>query len=292
MLKVKFLSKLPVLACPLPAKDLKLNTKNRDAAIKADHIQYGPLNLSDGSYWEGLADHWKTDVEVAKKSLCGNCVAFDISPRMDDCMPGSVSDKEGRLGYCWMHHFKCHSARSCRTWATGGPIKDDKVSSEWASKSDLSEGKAYKNDKELAAMKPPKNKVTQADVLAARGITESVVHSTGGVLTARKDRYRFDVRDDKGEEISVGQMVKHLLDKIDKEDENVSLNDVFRYDHEMNLKRLKAAEASIGSVDGWDDDVFSMYGISPEKIIELYARVMKKKLDMEEEEYDPYGWDF
>tara|TARA_Y100000004_G_scaffold185064_1_gene234767 strand:- start:97 stop:1263 length:1167 start_codon:yes stop_codon:yes gene_type:complete len=33
-----------------------------------------------------------------------------------------------------MHHFKCHSARSCDTWATGGPIKEDKKSYEWQEK--------------------------------------------------------------------------------------------------------------------------------------------------------------
>ena len=36
--------------------------------------------------------------------------------------------KDGQLGYCWMHHFKCHSARTCYTWAAGGPITEDKVS--------------------------------------------------------------------------------------------------------------------------------------------------------------------
>jgi hypothetical protein len=34
------------------------------------------------------------------------------------------------------------------------------------------EGKKYSSKKELAAMKPPKDKVTQADVLAARGVIE------------------------------------------------------------------------------------------------------------------------
>ena len=92
--------------CPPATQDLKLNTKNRDASIKAEHIQYGPLN-------------------------------FDISPRMDACMPGVTSDDDGRLGYCWMHHFKCHSARSCRTWAKGGPIKEDSVSYEWQERSNL-----------------------------------------------------------------------------------------------------------------------------------------------------------
>ena len=125
--------------CPEPTQDLELNTKNRDAAIEAEHIQYGPLNLADEEYWDHAAEHWNTTVDVAKKSRCGNCIAFDISPRMKECMPGPVSepieDAEGYLGYCWMHHFKCHSARSCYTWAAGGPIKDDKISRDWQKKS-------------------------------------------------------------------------------------------------------------------------------------------------------------
>jgi hypothetical protein len=122
------------LPCPKATQDLELNTNNRDKAIEAEYIKYGPLNLSDEQYWEDLGEHWNTTADVAKKSKCGNCVAFDISPRMDDCMPGQVSDKDGRLGYCWMHHFKCHSARTCRTWAAGGPITEDKTSYEWQEK--------------------------------------------------------------------------------------------------------------------------------------------------------------
>tara|TARA_A100001515_G_scaffold144937_1_gene150845 strand:- start:2337 stop:2771 length:435 start_codon:yes stop_codon:yes gene_type:complete len=119
-------------ACPLATQDLKVNTRNRDKAIKAAYIQYGPLNVDDpGDFWKKIADYWNTSESAAKQSKCGNCVAFDISPRMDDCMPGKTSDDDGRLGYCWMHHFKCHSARSCRTWAKGGPIKADKVSYDW-----------------------------------------------------------------------------------------------------------------------------------------------------------------
>jgi len=49
-------------------------------------------------------------------------------------MPGDTFDDDGELGYCWMHHFKCHSARSCHTWAKGGPIKTDKESAEWQRK--------------------------------------------------------------------------------------------------------------------------------------------------------------
>ena len=130
--------------CPPATKDVALNTKNRNAT--RDNHMYGPLNVKEpGDYWEKLADRWDTTVEAAKKSKCGNCVAFDISPRMEECMPGSVSDESGRLGYCWMHHFKCHSARSCDTWATGGPIKEDKKSYEWQEKAF---GKNEKLDKD------------------------------------------------------------------------------------------------------------------------------------------------
>lgn len=119
-----------IMACPLPTQDLELNTKNRNSAIEADYIQYGPLNLNDEEYWERAAKHWKTTVDVAKESKCKNCVAFDISKRMLECMPGSVQN-DGYLGYCWMHSFKCHSERTCYTWASGGPIDEDKVSYEW-----------------------------------------------------------------------------------------------------------------------------------------------------------------
>ena len=30
--------------CPMATRDLKINTKNRNDAIKAEHIRYGPLN--------------------------------------------------------------------------------------------------------------------------------------------------------------------------------------------------------------------------------------------------------
>jgi hypothetical protein len=118
------------LICPPATQDLELNTENRDSAIEAEHIQYGPLNLDDESYWVRVAEHWETTPEVAKESNCSNCAAFDISPRMKECMPGSLQE-DGQLGYCWMHHFKCHSARTCYTWAAGGPISEDKISAEW-----------------------------------------------------------------------------------------------------------------------------------------------------------------
>ena len=116
--------------CPPATQDVAINTKNRNATIK--NFDYGPLNVEEpGDYWKDIAKRWNTTEKAAKKSNCGNCVAFDRSPRMKACMPGETSDGEGVLGYCWMHHFKCHSARTCDTWAKGGPITTDKVSEGW-----------------------------------------------------------------------------------------------------------------------------------------------------------------
>ena len=136
-IKIKILKKaikaIKKMICPPATQDVVLNTKNRNAT-RENHM-YGPLNVKEpGDYWKQLAKKWKTTEKAAKKSTCGVCVAFDISPRMDKCMPGSVSDESGRLGYCWMHHFKCHSARSCDTCAMGWPIKDDKKSNDWQRK--------------------------------------------------------------------------------------------------------------------------------------------------------------
>ena len=78
---IKAAKKLVKMVCPPAAKDLKLNTKNRDASIKADHIKYGPLNVDEpGDYWKDIADYWDTTEKAAKKSNCGNCVAFDVCP--------------------------------------------------------------------------------------------------------------------------------------------------------------------------------------------------------------------
>lgn len=123
--------------CPTATTDISVNTANRDRARKLDWIMYGPLNVEfPGKYWQKIAAKWGTSPKAAKKSNCGNCVAFDLSPKMvDKCIPAitsePVADEFGVLGYCWMHHFKCHSARTCNTWASGGPIQTDKASAEW-----------------------------------------------------------------------------------------------------------------------------------------------------------------
>ena len=148
------------VACPVATQKVDVNTKNRNSTIK-NHM-YGPLNVDEpADYWDKIADKWDTSVEAAKKSLCGNCVAFDISPRMEECMPGPISDDDGRLGYCWMHHFKCHSARTCDTWAKGGPIKDDKVSHEWQTRAFREDSREIGTDarREMAQSMTPGQKV-------------------------------------------------------------------------------------------------------------------------------------
>ena len=121
--------------CPRATKDLALNTRNRQLTI--DKYDYGPLNPQKPSlkFWKRLASRWnkkvtREDIQEAKSARCANCVAFDISPRMERCMPGPVS-AAGKLGYCWMHDFKCASLRTCATWAGGGPITTDAVSYDW-----------------------------------------------------------------------------------------------------------------------------------------------------------------
>jgi len=147
------------LACPVATQDLAVNTENRDRTIK--QFNYGPLNVDvPGDYWKDIGEYWNTTEEAARASNCGKCVAFDISERMKDCLPGDTFDDDGELGYCWMHHFKCHSARSCHTWAKGGPIKTEKESAEW-------QGKAFGVKEEITDFnkEDPMN-----SVIAIRGI--------------------------------------------------------------------------------------------------------------------------
>ena len=147
------LNKIAKRDCPKATQDIELNTKNRNST--RDNHNYGPLNPSKPSdkYWEEIAESWNATIEEAMDSRCYNCVAFDISPRMKDCMPlvdEGLNEKYGKdipgfdlkknkleFGYCWMHHFKCLSARTCDTWAGGGPINEDDTSYEWQDKNKI-----------------------------------------------------------------------------------------------------------------------------------------------------------
>jgi hypothetical protein len=112
------------MPCPKPTQDSALNKKNKADAIADPNIQYGPINESRKEYFTKAAKHWDKTLEEAYKQKCNNCVAYDISPRMQKC-GGALGNK---IGYCWMHSFSCAGLRTCFTWAKGGPIKEDSVS--------------------------------------------------------------------------------------------------------------------------------------------------------------------
>jgi hypothetical protein len=122
--------------CPPATQDVRLNLLNRADAIEV--ADYGPLDPSEPNepYWQNLADVWEMPLEEVKSARCGNCAAFDITTKMQDCIaegldpetedPYDVVDA-GELGYCRMFKFKCASARTCSAWIAGGPITDDTV---------------------------------------------------------------------------------------------------------------------------------------------------------------------
>ena len=118
------------MECPPATQDVAINTKNRNATIK--NFDYGPLNVDEpGDYWKNIAKRWKTTEKALKNP---HVEIVSLLTGLLGCKPvctGETSDGEGVLGYCWMHHFKCHSARTCDTWAKGGPITTDKVSEGW-----------------------------------------------------------------------------------------------------------------------------------------------------------------
>ena len=69
-----------------------------------------------------------------------------------------------------MHHFKCHSARSCHTWAKGGPIEDDKTSLDWGKRAGLNEYLEIGTDK----LKNKYKKDTPGEVEEAKKVIASV----------------------------------------------------------------------------------------------------------------------
>jgi hypothetical protein len=121
-------------ACPTAICDIKENIKNRNWTI--DNFAYGPLNPAcpDPGFWEKKAEMWHTDVDTAQTAKCGNCAAFDQSPKIMGCIiqginehsaadPRAVEDLAD-LGYCQLFKFKCAGARTCDAWLYGGPIVD------------------------------------------------------------------------------------------------------------------------------------------------------------------------
>jgi hypothetical protein len=123
------LKQIRLAACPPATRDIALNLKNRQNAI--DTANYGPENPNEPNedYWIAKAEMFESDVEAAKKALCGNCVFFIQTPPMLDCIAQGIggedaydSIKAGDLGYCEAFDFKCAAQRTCDAWVVGGPI--------------------------------------------------------------------------------------------------------------------------------------------------------------------------
>jgi hypothetical protein len=69
--------------CPPATEDLEINTQNRNDAIQAEHVQYGPLNVDEpGNFWRRtrqllgrycrlLEHHSKGSKKFSLRKLCG-----------------------------------------------------------------------------------------------------------------------------------------------------------------------------------------------------------------------------
>jgi hypothetical protein len=135
----QLLNEVEAKGCPLPTQNIELNLENRQKAI--EKYGYGPLNPNEPNekFWDKKKEMWQLDsVEDAKKSLCGNCAAFDITTKTLDCIAKGIGDDEGtedpfdvinagKLGYCRFLKFKCAAKRTCDAWVVGGPLTDDKT---------------------------------------------------------------------------------------------------------------------------------------------------------------------
>ena len=134
---INILNEVEINKCPSPTQNIELNLQNRQKAI--NEFGYGPLNPNEPNekFWQVKVDMWKLDsAEEAKKSLCANCAAFDITTKTLDCIAKGIGNDDGtedpfdvinagELGYCRFLKFKCAASRTCNAWVVGGPITDN-----------------------------------------------------------------------------------------------------------------------------------------------------------------------
>lgn len=140
MIKLRnLLNEVESKGCPMPTQNIELNLENRQKAI--EKYGYGPLNPNEPNekFWDKKKEMWQLDsAEDAKKSICGNCAAFDITTKTLDCIAKGIGSDEGtedpfdvinagKLGYCRFLKFKCAAKRTCDAWVVGGPLTDDKA---------------------------------------------------------------------------------------------------------------------------------------------------------------------
>jgi len=121
--------------CPPATQDIGTNLRNRQTAIQV--ANYGPPNpgLPNVRFWTRLGKMWGVDPREAQTMRCGNCAAFEVSPRMKECIAKGIGAdgvdsydfiEAGELGYCLAFKFKCAAARTCDAWVAGGPIRRER----------------------------------------------------------------------------------------------------------------------------------------------------------------------
>jgi predicted RNA-binding Zn-ribbon protein involved in translation (DUF1610 family) len=94
-------------SCPVATQDQRVNRQNKQKAARDPEIKYG--HPKRRRILRPLAEQGK---------LCGNCAAFDVTKKMQQC---GGANAEETAGYCKMHDFTCAAQKTCLTWAPGGP---------------------------------------------------------------------------------------------------------------------------------------------------------------------------
>ena len=118
-------------ACPVETQDIAANLANRSKAVEVAH--YGPANPLEPNdeYWAAKAATFRTTPDQAKTMRCGGCAAFNVSPRIKNCINKGIGsdaaevEQAGELGFCEFFDFKCAAKRTCDAWVVGGPIKTE-----------------------------------------------------------------------------------------------------------------------------------------------------------------------
>ena len=109
--------------------DIDINTRHRNETIEKNG--YGPANPDQpGDFWKKKAELWDVSEDIAKSMKCGNCSAFDKSPKTLKKIADAIGPdghkvvEQGDLGYCELFEFKCAGTRTCDAWVHGGPITE------------------------------------------------------------------------------------------------------------------------------------------------------------------------
>ncbi len=119
-----------------------------------------------------------------------------------------------------------------------------------------------------------------------RRIIRESLQINEGRLWVERGPYGISVEDDAGEYVSIGMMVKTLLDAGD--------DDIFQAPQGVDPKSLRdligmAEQGVQGGVERWDPDVFrDYYNVDLDRVVRLYARKMNLSIKEVEDTDDGY----